>query len=474
MFDELDGCCDPRVLRRVRGLSLGLLNCTGRHTVSGMIEAGRDPQQDWSADYRVFSEDRFDVRAMFRVIQRHLLGFLPASTPLVLPLDDTKLRKTGTKIPGVSYQRDPMSPPFHTNLIRAQRFLQAALSVPLDGTPAGPARSFPVRFQHQPPPARPHAGATEQERAAYRRRQKLENLSVGATQLLAQARAEFDQLGARDRILMPVVDGSYTNRTVLRNLPDRTILIGRIRGDAKLFFPPESQPRRGRKRWYGQQAPTPDQLRVDPSVAWQQVQVWASGRLHTCSIKTIGPVLWKTAGYDRPLRVVVIRPLGYRLRNNSRLLYRKPAFLICTDLTLSLVELVQAYFRRWDIEVNHRDEKQIFGVGQAQVRNPRSVDSLPAFAVAVYSMMLVAAAECFGLASTTPPEPMPKWRTRDVLDQWRVPTGQYLRAIQAASVRRLRTFESPNFTDFETRIARHLKCPKSAITREMAIQYATS
>ncbi len=439
-----------------------------------MIEAGRDPQQDWSADYRVFSEGRFDVSEMFRVIERHLLAYLPLDAPLVLPLDDTKLRKTGMKIPGVSYQRDPMSPPFHTNLIRAQRFIQAAISVPLTGQSAGPARSFPIRFNHQPPAVRPGAGATEQERAEYRRQQKEQNLSIGATRLLIQTRKDFDQLGASERVLMPVVDGGYTNRTVLRNLPERTILIGRIRGDAKLFFPPNSQPLRGRKRWYGDQAPTPDQLRVDQSIDWQQVQVWASGREHACSIKTIGPVLWKTSGYELPLRLVVIRPLGYRLRKKSRLLYRKPAFLICTDLKLSLVELVQAYFRRWDIEVNHRDEKQIFGVGQAQVRNRRSVDSLPAFAVAVYSMMLLAAADCFGLGSTAPPELMPKWRDNDIPDQWRIPTGQYLRAMRSACIRHIRNFEPPNFTDFQTPVARHLKRSKSAVTPEMAVQYATS
>jgi len=29
--------------------------------------------------------------------------------------------------------------------------------------------------------------------------------------------------------------------------------------------------------------------------------------------------------------------------------------------------LIQYYFDRWQIEVNHRDEKSLLGVGQAQV-----------------------------------------------------------------------------------------------------------
>ena len=40
----------------------------------------------------------------------------------------------------------------------------------------------------------------------------------------------------RQRQLLVSGDGSYTNRTVLRQLPERTTFIGRIRKDAKLFL----------------------------------------------------------------------------------------------------------------------------------------------------------------------------------------------------------------------------------------------
>jgi len=72
-------------------------------------------------------------------------------------------------------------------------------------------------------------------------------------------------------------------------------------------------------------------LRQDESVPWQKVEAFAAGKRHEFRIKTIGPVLWRKAGADLPLRVVVIAPLGYRLRKGSRMLYRQPAYLICTD-----------------------------------------------------------------------------------------------------------------------------------------------
>ena len=64
----------------------------------------------------------------------------------------------------------------------------------------------------------------------------------------------------------------------------------------------------------------------------------------------------------------------------------------------------------WDIEVNHRDEKQLIGVGEAQVRSPRSVSRQPAFAVASYSLLMLAGARAFGVDAVRTSLPLPKWR----------------------------------------------------------------
>jgi hypothetical protein len=69
----------------------------------------------------------------------------------------------------------------------------------------------------------------------------------------------------------------------------------------------------------------------------------------------------------RPRQLIVIKPLGYRLRKGSKLLYRQPAFLICTDLDLDLQTLVKSYLYRWEIECNHRHEKSLLGVAQGHL-----------------------------------------------------------------------------------------------------------
>lgn len=136
----------------------------------------------------------------------------------------------------------------------------------------------------------------------------------------------------------------------------------------------DQQPAVGTRRGYGAQAPTPDALRCDEHIPWQEVEAFATGKTHKFRVKTPGPLLWKKAGADLPIRLVVVAPVGYRLRKGSKLLYRQPAYLICTDPDMPFQEILQYYHWPWDLKVNHRDEKQIIGVGEAQVRSARSVE----------------------------------------------------------------------------------------------------
>ena len=62
-------------------------------------------------------------------------------------------------------------------------------------------------------------------------------------------------------------------------------------------------------------------------------------------------------------------------------------------------------------QVNHRDEKDTLGVGQAQMWNPVSVPKQPALVVASYSAMLLAALKAFGPARGDAYAKLPKWRT---------------------------------------------------------------
>jgi len=401
-----------RTFERARRLTFGLLVCLRSHLTSRAICAVGRQFLDWSADYRLFSRSPWDPHRLFDPVLDRLPALLASpQAPVIAALDDTLCKKTGRHIPGVSIARDPMSPPFHVNLCYGLRFVQVSVLVtPLEAP--GAARALPVRFDFAPPAAKPKKTAAPEVHEAYKKEKKQRALPLAGVAAITSVRQSLDERAATaQRQLIVSGDGSYTNKTVLRGLPPRTTFIGRIRKDAKLHLPlPERAGATGRPRLYGPRAPTPEQILQDDSIPVVKIRCFAAGELREIPVKVFGPVYWRRAGAGRPLLLVVIKPLGYRLRIGSKLLYRQPAFLVCTDVELDLQLLVQSYIQRWEIECNHRDEKAILGVAEGQVRSPEAVSRLPQLQVAAYSLLLLASLLSSGFQRTAEYLPLPKWR----------------------------------------------------------------
>ncbi len=95
----------------------------GRHTITGLLRTQNRHQQDWTADYRFYAQDRFDDEQVFGVVRTMVESQLQKPQPLVTAMDDSLLRKSGRKVHGVRYLRDPLSPPFNVNFVRGLRVL---------------------------------------------------------------------------------------------------------------------------------------------------------------------------------------------------------------------------------------------------------------------------------------------------------------------------------------------------------------
>jgi hypothetical protein len=362
----------------------------GRHTLTGMITASGHQFMDWSSAYRLFSRNRIDVSRFFDVAQSSVLKEVASHDIIVAHMDDTLLKKTGLKIPGTAWRRDPLGPSFQTNFIWGQRFLQISMALP-DEPGCSQSRAIPVDFHHCPTAKKPRRKDDQQCWNNYREQKKKLNLSKNGVERLNELRSGLNKNGAVQKQLIVSVDGSYTNETVLKKINEGITLIGRIRKDTKLFATAVHQPGIGRKKVYGDKLPTPDEIRQSKDYPWQEVRAWLAGKQHTFNIKVIKGLKWRSAGEKHTLQLVIIRPLGYRLTKASKRIYRDPAYLICTDNNLDIQKLLQAYLWRWEIEVNFRDEKTLLGCGQAQVRNPASAELVPAFITAVYALLHLAA-----------------------------------------------------------------------------------
>ena len=155
--------------------------------------------------------------------------------------------------------------------------------------------------------------------------------------------------------LWVVTDGGFTRASFLRPvIKTGVVVITRLRKDAVLYAEPK-QPgkrKRGRPRKYGKRIKLANV--VNHPDGFSKIKVFLYGRKETKDVKVF-KALYKPAGCM--VQVLVVR--------EGKNCFR--AFM-CTDLTASAVEILEAVADRYAIEQNFSDIKEIEGAGQQQVR----------------------------------------------------------------------------------------------------------
>jgi hypothetical protein len=374
--------------------------------------------RDWSAEYRQFSRSNWDCQDCFDPVIAAVPG-LCLGSHIDVAGDFTHIRKSGRKIAGVRLMRDPASDiKWNTNLIYGLQYLQLGLLVPVAHAGAEcderiATRCLPVHFSSMPTLKKPGKNAPAEQWRHYRQEQRQRPAMAASREAISMLRNALDKQGANDQILSIILDGSFANRTLLAEPIERTHITCRCRRNARLRFGNSSgQP----GRFYAPGTFTPDSIRTDHAT---YPHVEASIRLTTSSItiryKDIGNVYWPGAAKRRPLRLLMVAQTHHKARGTKG---QAPTFdsdtyhIITTDLERPAHELIQAAFDRWQIEVAHREQKTVFGIGDAQVRNAQSVQRHPAFAVACYSLLHLAAIDLNTQAYHRFHAHLPKWRKR--------------------------------------------------------------
>jgi hypothetical protein len=152
-----------------------------------------------------------------------------------------------------------------------------------------------------------------------------------------------------------VTDGGFTKASFLKPVINiGVVVITRLRKDAVLYaeLKQPKKRKRGRPRKYGKRIKL--QNIFNDQNGWFKVKAYLYGKEEIKEVK-IFKALYKPAGCL--VQVLVVR--------ESKDCFR--AFL-CTDLTASVVEILEAVADRYAIEQNFSDIKEIEGAGQQQVR----------------------------------------------------------------------------------------------------------
>jgi hypothetical protein len=177
------------------------------------------------------------------------------------------------------------------------------------------------------------------------------------------------QAGAVAGLHLLVIDGGYALANVVRPLvrPDddspRVDVLTRLRHDARLYTLPPSQRQpgqRGRLPVWGRRWPPPRQGGRWPG-PWRQGQAFLYGRPRQVRWKELC-CLWRVAGSDVVVKVVVAEVEGYRTRFT----------LVTTAVRLSGLQMVELFCARFRQEDGFRDLKQRLGWEEcrAWTRNP--------------------------------------------------------------------------------------------------------
>ena len=337
------------------------------------------------------------LRASSRYLLRTRIPTIPLNLPARIRMSTSKARNAQTTRIGAL-----------PNLMLGLRFLQASLLVPLHRNALVGTRALPIRFQEVSRIKRPGKKATEEMKKQYKEAVKQKNLSRSFVDMGKQLRQELDDAGGQNKVLVLTGDGSFCNRTCFGDIPDRSILLVRARKDAKLCF----RAAEGSRRFYAVEKFTPEQVRKDESRTYKTTKIFYGGKRRKVRYKEIAQVYWQRGAKQLPLRLIVIAPTPYRKSKSKKVYYHDPAYLLTTDLRSSVKQLLQIYFDRWQIEVNHREEKDTLGVGQAQLWNSTSVPKQPVLVVAAYSALLLASLQAFGPDRGEAYAQLPKWRRK--------------------------------------------------------------
>ncbi len=97
--------------RRAVAQALGTLIAFGRRTLSRAIWAQGHQHADWSAEYKLHARSRWAAADLFQPILKRALPCCRGRY-VAVAIDDTRLRKTGRKIPTVAMDGTPCRPSF--------------------------------------------------------------------------------------------------------------------------------------------------------------------------------------------------------------------------------------------------------------------------------------------------------------------------------------------------------------------------
>jgi hypothetical protein len=258
-------------------------------------------------------------------------------------LDDTIERRRGAQIKAKGIYRDPVRSS-HAHIVKASglRWLSLMLLAPIPWA----KRTWALPFLTCLAPS---------ERFYEMKPRAHKKLTDWGRQMIMQLRRWLP-----GRALVIVADSSFAVISwlfQLAHLPGQLCLIVRFRLDAGLYAPAPKrrQGQRGRTRKKGMRLPTLKQVAENKRTTWQRVTIpdWYGIGRRVVEVVS-GTAVWYHSGQPPlPIRWVLIRDPKGKFKTQA---------LLCTDLTITPVQIIRWFVLRWQLEVTFREVREHLGV----------------------------------------------------------------------------------------------------------------
>jgi hypothetical protein len=344
LFNHFQPFFSKRVWKLAMVLIVGAILAPGKRTVTAVLRImGLNQERHFQNYHRVLNRAIWSNLVLGAVLLQLLIKtFLPIG-PVVIGIDETIERRRGAKIKAKGIYRDPVrSSKSHFVKASGLRWISMMLLVRVPWA----KRIWGLPFLTVLAPS---------ERYYESSPGKHKKLTDWARQMGKQVRRWLP-----DRQIILVADRSYAALELLNSLlvlPKPVYMVTQLRLDAALYEPApvhEHNPV-GRPRKKGPRLPRLSEVLANQQTVWQKVTVdnWYGQGPTPVEITSTTAVWYHNGMPAVPIRWVLIRDPQGKFETRA---------LLCTDQTVTPIQILNWFVRRWQVEVTFQEVRAHLGV----------------------------------------------------------------------------------------------------------------
>ena len=358
----------------------GTILAKGPRTITAALRAlGLNQEQDFHKFHWVFNGAKWSSLKASRLLFDYINSLVPFTEPLVVIFDETLEPRYGEKIKGLSrYLHSAKSTKNAKVFSYGLKWLVAAIPFQFPWSKRTWALPFLTHL------TLPEKVLKSSKNELDKNRKSPHKPFTERTMVLMGLIKKWT---GNQRKLVFVADSAFNTYAIANKaISIGAAFISNMKWDSALydFPPPKIKGTRGPQRKRGnRQKSLKEKLKTEQG--WIKATVkWYGGEKASIEFIT-GTAIWHSWGYPyTPIRWIIVRsPTGDF----------KETVLSCTDLEISVKEVIEIFVKRWNIEVTFEEVNRHLGFGTQRQWSDRAIDRTTPSLLSLFSIINLMALE---------------------------------------------------------------------------------